>query len=77
MFAVKHYKKKGDTQASFHRPSSTAQQFRHEFTLFKAFFKKKTGLDWNARIAKAGTMDRTYFQYEPPVSQTTRRISYL
>ncbi|KAI1359842.1 hypothetical protein F5Y08DRAFT_349280 [Xylaria arbuscula] len=33
---------------------------------FKAWFKKKTGITWNERIDKAGTMGPEYFQYQPP-----------
>ncbi|KAI1816814.1 hypothetical protein GGS20DRAFT_161387 [Poronia punctata] len=36
------------------------------FKIFKAFFKKKTGISWNERIDKAGTTGPDLFQYQPP-----------
>ncbi|KAK0636853.1 hypothetical protein B0T17DRAFT_651542 [Bombardia bombarda] len=66
-FVAKFYKKKHVSLPNFHRPSETPGSFNREFTEFSRFFHKKTGIPWVHRLVRAGTMDKTFFQYTPPV----------
>ncbi|KAF4332534.1 hypothetical protein FBEOM_13665 [Fusarium beomiforme] len=65
-FTAKFLKHKGSSQPSYHRPSPHQGKWRAEMELFMAFFKKKTGIDWQDRVSLAQTMPSSYFQYEPP-----------
>ncbi|KAK3374963.1 hypothetical protein B0H63DRAFT_526253 [Podospora didyma] len=67
-FVAKYYKKKGDNQPKFHRPSETSGTFRREFKLFKDFFHKKTGISWEQRLVRCGgeANNKKLFQYLPP-----------
>ncbi|KAI1384622.1 uncharacterized protein F4822DRAFT_433163 [Hypoxylon trugodes] len=65
-FAAKFYKKPRDSHPGIYRPSQTAKRFSREFAEFKEFFRQKTGLHWDDRIAKAGTVLEGKFQYQPP-----------
>ncbi|KAL1855233.1 hypothetical protein VTK73DRAFT_8620 [Phialemonium thermophilum] len=76
-FAAKFYKKHRDSQPLFYRPSETPQLFDTEFARFKTFFQKKTGIQWDERLIKAGTMDQTYFVYHPPTGGIGRTQSDL
>ncbi|KAJ3553848.1 hypothetical protein NPX13_g10779 [Xylaria arbuscula] len=52
-----------DEQATFRKPPVHLDEALKKF---KAWFKKKTGIAWNERIDKAGTMGPEHFQYQPP-----------
>ncbi|KAK4242411.1 hypothetical protein C8A03DRAFT_29342 [Achaetomium macrosporum] len=67
-FVARFYKEKGDTQAKIYRPSHAPGVFAREFALFESFFHKKTGVPWEERLMKAGTTDKSFFQYQLPVS---------
>ncbi|KAL7823451.1 hypothetical protein V8C26DRAFT_425534 [Trichoderma gracile] len=69
-FAAKFMKKKGASQPSFHRPSPCSGPWRREMDLFMDFFRIKTGLEWQDRVAGQGTMSGSYFQYSPPEHDT-------
>ncbi|KAK3944285.1 hypothetical protein QBC46DRAFT_441987 [Diplogelasinospora grovesii] len=76
-FAAKFYKRKGDTNPHFYRPSDCPGLFGKEFAEFKGFFYKKSGVEWDQRLVKWhwqgqrrgrwGVMDgKTNFGYTPP-----------
>ncbi|KAL2018904.1 hypothetical protein VTK56DRAFT_10271 [Thermocarpiscus australiensis] len=65
-FVVRFYKKKGDPQPKIDRPSNAPGLFAREFALFEFFFQIKTGIPWAQRLVKAGTTDKSLFQYTPP-----------
>ncbi|KAF4977337.1 hypothetical protein FZEAL_6109 [Fusarium zealandicum] len=65
-FTARFLKGRGNTQPSYHRPSSYAGKWRPEFNLFMDFFKLKTGVPWVDRVSLAKTMPSSYFQYAPP-----------
>ncbi|KAG7146349.1 hypothetical protein HYQ46_004850 [Verticillium longisporum] len=68
-FGVKYYKKDDGKRwllKAINRPSPCSRPFYTEFDKFKDFFRLKTGIAWHERITKAGTTERTYFQYTPP-----------
>ncbi|KAI1327819.1 hypothetical protein F5Y16DRAFT_179992 [Xylariaceae sp. FL0255] len=46
------------------KPAQTS--FESCYRSFNAFFEKKTGINWDDRIDKAGTMGADKFQYQPP-----------
>jgi hypothetical protein len=64
---VKFYKKFKDNQPNYHRLSETPQTFVTEFEKFKAFFLKKTAIEWDKRLLEI-TIDDSLFQYKAPVS---------
>ncbi|KAI2782863.1 hypothetical protein F4815DRAFT_408155 [Daldinia loculata] len=66
-FAAKFYKKPRDSRPSIHRPRETPVLLETALKDFKVFFHQKTGIHWNDRIAKAGTTDKSKFQYQPPI----------
>ncbi|PNH34916.1 hypothetical protein BJF96_g1827 [Verticillium dahliae] len=69
-FGVKYYKKDDGKRwllKAINRPSPCSRPFYTEFDKFKDFFRLKTGIAWHERITKAGTTERTYFQYTPPM----------
>lgn len=49
-FVAKFFKRKGDSQPNYYRPSDTPGLFWREFILFKHFFEKKTGIPWEKRL---------------------------
>ncbi|CAJ2506052.1 Uu.00g001820.m01.CDS01 [Anthostomella pinea] len=63
---AKFWKKHRDNKPAVLRTKETPRKFDVAFEDFKTFFEKKTGLLWDDRIAKAGTMPAEKFQYEPP-----------
>ncbi|KAK5653095.1 hypothetical protein OQA88_9193 [Cercophora sp. LCS_1] len=68
-FVAKFYKRKGDSQPHFYRPSATPQLFKREFTEFETFFYKKTGVKWEQRLVRPagmGPVGRLFFRYEIP-----------
>ncbi|CAM1502964.1 Fc.00g077400.m01.CDS01 [Cosmosporella sp. VM-42] len=65
-FTAKFLKKKGDSQPSYHRPSSYSRKWREEMDHFMEFFRIKTGIEWEDRVIKEGTMSKEHFQYSPP-----------
>ncbi|TFB02012.1 hypothetical protein CCMA1212_006015 [Trichoderma ghanense] len=65
-FAAKFIKKKRASQPSFHRPSPCSGPWRREMDLFMDFFRIKTGIEWQDRVLRQGTMSTSYFQYSPP-----------
>ncbi|KAH6605119.1 anthranilate synthase component ii [Trichoderma cornu-damae] len=66
-FTARFMKKKGDSQPSFHRPSSCSGPWRHEMNLFMDFFRIKTGVEWQDRVIKQNVMPSSFFQYSPPI----------
>ncbi|PHH75504.1 hypothetical protein CDD80_2338 [Ophiocordyceps camponoti-rufipedis] len=67
-FTAKFLKRKGDSQPSYHRPSPCSAKWRGEMNLFMAFFRLKTGIDWQDRVLGEKTMPPSFFSYSPPVS---------
>ncbi|CAH0022916.1 unnamed protein product [Clonostachys rhizophaga] len=65
-FTAKFLKRKGDGQPTYYRPSPCAGKWRDEMNHFMAFFRKKTGVDWEDRVAMQKTTNTEYFQYTPP-----------
>lgn len=49
-FVAKFFKRKGDSQPNYYRPSDTPGLFWREFSLFEHFFEKKTGIPWEKRL---------------------------
>lgn len=49
-FVAKFFKRKGDSQPNYYRPSDTPGLFWREFNLFEHFFEKKTGIPWKKRL---------------------------
>ncbi|OAA58058.1 brct domain containing protein [Niveomyces insectorum RCEF 264] len=49
-FAARHYKSRTHTKPRDFRPSGTCQLFATEFAHFCAFFARKTGVAWDARM---------------------------
>ncbi|KAF3059282.1 putative brct domain containing protein [Daldinia childiae] len=66
MFAAKFYKKPRDSRPSIYRPRETGVCLEMALRDFVVFFYQKTGIHWNNRIVKAGTTDKSKFQYKPP-----------
>ena len=54
-FVAKFFKRKGDNQPNFYRPSDTPGRFWREFALLELFFYKKTGIPWERRLMLCGT----------------------
>jgi hypothetical protein len=50
-FVAKFFKRKGDSQPNYYRPSNSPGLFWREFGLFEHFFEKKTGIPWEKRLA--------------------------
>lgn len=67
-FVAKFLKRKGSSQPRYYRPSSCSGKWREQMDCFMDFFKIKTGIEWQDRVLKQGTMPGSYFQYTPPVS---------
>ncbi|PMB73007.1 hypothetical protein BM221_000424 [Beauveria bassiana] len=65
-FTAKFIRRKGDPNASYHRPSPCSGKWRHEMDLLLDFFRIKTGIDWQDRVLLAGTTPLSAFQYTPP-----------
>lgn len=65
-FTSKYHGKRGATP-KHHRPSPCQSPLDRELALFAAFFRRKTGVAWEDRVALAGTMGPEFFVYEPPV----------
>lgn len=49
-FAARHYKSRKHSHPRDYRPSSSCGLFAAEFAHFCAFFHKKTGIVWDARL---------------------------
>ncbi|KAK1832308.1 hypothetical protein QBC39DRAFT_281480, partial [Podospora conica] len=66
-FVAKFFKRKGDSQPNYYRPSATPGCFSREFGLFTHFFEKRTGIPWEKRLIwhKLEDEGRRFF-YEPP-----------
>lgn len=47
---AKFFKRKGDSQPNYYRPSDAPGRFWREFGLFEHFFEKKTGIPWEKRL---------------------------
>lgn len=72
---AKYYSKPRDSQPAIHRyPEEAPALFDRVFDHFKRFFRKKTGIDWDERLVKAGSQPKKYWQYKPPVSSPCRPI---
>ncbi|KAK0711581.1 hypothetical protein B0H67DRAFT_541329 [Lasiosphaeris hirsuta] len=70
-FVAKFFKRKGDSQPKFYRPSEVPGLFAKEFAQFEAFFQVKTGIPWERRLVAQKPLDekdRVFFRYTPPVS---------
>ncbi|KAK1750686.1 hypothetical protein QBC47DRAFT_352744 [Echria macrotheca] len=73
-FCAKFYKRKGDAQPNYYRPSGTPGSFWREFGAFEAFFEKKTGVRWERRllgnavavVGDGGEGMERLFRYLPP-----------
>ncbi|RYO87833.1 hypothetical protein DL766_000736 [Monosporascus sp. MC13-8B] len=64
---TKCFRRPGDSQPLIYRvPEETPSLFGPVFAEFKRFFRSKTKIDWDERVAKAGSMPKKYFQYAPP-----------
>ncbi|RYP03858.1 hypothetical protein DL764_004837 [Monosporascus ibericus] len=64
---TKYFRRPGDSQPLIYRfPEETPSLFDPVFAEFKRFFRSKTKIDWDDRVAKAGSMPKKYFQYAPP-----------
>ncbi|RYP15215.1 hypothetical protein DL765_005854 [Monosporascus sp. GIB2] len=64
---IKYFRRPGDSQPLIYRfPEETPSLFDPVFAEFKRFFRSKTKIDWDERVAKAGSMPKKYFQYAPP-----------
>ncbi|RYP48837.1 hypothetical protein DL768_005345 [Monosporascus sp. mg162] len=64
---TKYFRRPGDSQPLIYRfPEETPSLFDPVFAEFKRFFRSKTKIDWDERVAKAGSMPKKYFQYAPP-----------
>ncbi|KAI0122104.1 hypothetical protein F4814DRAFT_446046 [Daldinia grandis] len=66
LFAAKFHKKPRDNRPSIHRPRETPVLLEGALRDFRMFFYRKTGIRWDDRVAKAGTTDKSKFQYQPP-----------
>ncbi|KAI1772414.1 hypothetical protein F4818DRAFT_444239 [Hypoxylon cercidicola] len=65
-FVTKFYKKSRDSRPIIYRPHETPGLLKRGLDEFKSFFYKKTGIHWDERISKQGTMPADKFQYQPP-----------
>ncbi|KAI1144519.1 hypothetical protein F5Y05DRAFT_418479 [Hypoxylon sp. FL0543] len=65
-FMAKKYYKEPRNKTAIYRPRETPRTLEPELAEFKRFFHKKCGIDWDDRIAKAGTTPKGKFQYQPP-----------
>ncbi|XXG96574.1 hypothetical protein Hte_002860 [Hypoxylon texense] len=65
-FVTKFYKKPRENRPIIYRPHDTPGLLKRELDDFKSFFHKKTGIEWDERIVKQGTMPADKFQYQPP-----------
>ncbi|KAK7747136.1 hypothetical protein SLS62_009191 [Diatrype stigma] len=64
---AKYYSKPRDSQPAIHRfPEETPALFDPVFDHFKRFFRKKTKIEWDERLAKVGSRPKKYWQYQPP-----------
>ncbi|RYP57784.1 hypothetical protein DL769_009277 [Monosporascus sp. CRB-8-3] len=64
---TKYFRRPGDSQPLIYRfPEETPSLFDPVFAEFKRFFRSKTKIDWDERVAKAGSTPKKYFQYAPP-----------
>ncbi|KAI1762537.1 hypothetical protein GGR53DRAFT_532564 [Hypoxylon sp. FL1150] len=66
LFVTKFYKKQRDNRPAIYRPHETPGLLKRGLDDFRGFFQKKTGIHWDERIAKQGTMPADKFQYQPP-----------
>ncbi|KAI1500491.1 hypothetical protein F5X99DRAFT_429461 [Biscogniauxia marginata] len=66
IFTAKLWKKPRDAKPTIYRPSDTPRQLEPEFAAFRRFFRSRTGLVWDERVARAGTTPACRFQYQPP-----------
>ncbi|KAF4595663.1 hypothetical protein GQ602_001276 [Ophiocordyceps camponoti-floridani] len=65
-FTAKFLKRKGDSKPSYYRPTPCSAKWRGEMNLFMAFFRLKTGIDWQDRVLGEKTMPPSFFIYSPP-----------
>ncbi|KAK1971896.1 hypothetical protein LY78DRAFT_699021 [Colletotrichum sublineola] len=63
-----HKKDSGKWQArGIERTSLTPGGFKQEFRHFVNFFELKTSVRWWDRVIKAGTREKIFFNYSPPI----------
>ncbi|KAK1998266.1 hypothetical protein LX36DRAFT_719135 [Colletotrichum falcatum] len=63
-----HKKDSGKWQArGIERTSLTPAGFQQEFQHFVKFFELKTSVRWWDRVIKAGTREKVFFNYSPPI----------
>ncbi|KAI0448054.1 hypothetical protein F4803DRAFT_5541 [Xylaria telfairii] len=61
------FTKKGSrSKSSRCPPDGTPVNLKTGLKAFERLFRKKTGIEWNDRIEKMGTMGLEHFQYQPP-----------
>ncbi|KAI6091917.1 hypothetical protein F4821DRAFT_254671 [Hypoxylon rubiginosum] len=65
-FVTKFLRKHRDNRPVIYRPHETPGLLKRGLDDFRGFFQKKTGIHWDERIAKQGTMPADKFQYQPP-----------
>ncbi|KAG5925321.1 hypothetical protein E4U42_004419 [Claviceps africana] len=65
-FAAKYFRRKGDSQPAYFRPSHYSGPFDDELRHFKGFFQAKTGIEWEDRVTHYGVMPASFFTYTPP-----------
>ncbi|KAG5912938.1 hypothetical protein E4U53_005084, partial [Claviceps sorghi] len=65
-FAAKYFRRKGDSQPAYFRPSNYSGPFDDELRHFKSFFQTKTGIEWEDRVTHYGVMPASFFTYTPP-----------
>ncbi len=74
-FAARHYKSRAHTKPRNFRPSDTCQLFAAEFAHFCAFFRKKTGVAWDARLVGESPAARTSTAQRPMPTAAPHRLS--
>ncbi|ELQ41869.1 hypothetical protein OOU_Y34scaffold00247g3 [Pyricularia oryzae Y34] len=72
-FVAKFIKKKR-SPPNYHRPSATQGLFPREFDLLKAFFRSKTGVEWEDRLRDYLVPKDAKFTYTPPVERNVHGI---
>ncbi|KAK2009848.1 IGPS-domain-containing protein [Colletotrichum eremochloae] len=73
-----HKKDSGKWQArGIERTSLTPGGFKQEFRHFVNFFELKTSVRWWDRVIKAGTREKIFFNYSPPVSKQPLPVNLI
>ncbi|KAL5877689.1 hypothetical protein ACKVWC_006841 [Pyricularia oryzae] len=72
-FVAKFIKKKR-SPPNYHRPSATQGLFPREFDLLKAFFRSKTGVEWEDRLRDYLVPKDAKFTYTPPARWLSQQV---